>query len=85
MATESRAVVACVCVRGRGEDRWEGWTNKEQEEAYGVVDMHVISTVATASWEHVCVNSHQIVCFKCMQFILGQLYLSKAIKNENKS
>lgn len=40
-------------------------------------------SVVMVSWENTCVNSHHILCFKYMPFIVGQLYL-KTAKNKNK-
>lgn len=46
--------------------------------------MFIVSIVAMVLWEDTCVNSHQIVHFKYMQLIVGQLYLNIAVKHKNK-
>lgn len=42
--------------------------------------MCIILTVVMVAWKYTDVKTHQIIYFKCLQCIVGQLYLNTAVK-----
>ena len=81
---ESSQLDSCL-VAGVGKGRREDLP-KTRRKSVGTMDMFAILIMALVLWRHRCVQNSQITYFKCMQFMVCQLYLNKAIamgkKNE---
>ena len=65
----------------RGDKKeWEEGTT--QEETFRVMKIYIFLIVVMVSSMYKYVKTYHIVHFKYMQFIIGPLYLNKAIDNK---
>lgn len=49
-------------------------------ELLRVIDIFLILIVLMVSLVYIYFKTHQVVFFKCVQYIIGQLYLNEAVK-----